>query len=147
MKRHFVADRAVWSNLVVVSTPSLAFSLRRVEAQEPGGVQALGSNLAIERIDEGIVRRLARPTEVECHILHKGPEIELLADKFRSVVDPDRLRIARMRRCALECLDDITTAVAESHVDRGREAGCPHAQGPFASAARMTTTLMRKLVT
>src|SRR5579872_500925 len=121
--RHFVADRAVWSNLIVVSTPSFAFSLCLVEAQEPGGVQALGSDLAIEGFDEGIVRWLARPTEVERHILHEGPKIEFLADKFGSVVDPDRLRIARTRRGALERLDDIATAVAESHVDRRREAG------------------------
>ena len=62
--RHFVADGAVGSYLIVVSTPSLAFSPRLVEAEEPVGIQALGPELAVQALDEGIVRRLSRATEV-----------------------------------------------------------------------------------
>jgi hypothetical protein len=60
-RRHFVADRAVRSDLVVVSTPSLAFLLRLVEAEEPARVQALGAELAVRALDECAVRRLAGP--------------------------------------------------------------------------------------
>jgi len=52
--RHPVADCTVWTNLIVVSTPSLAFSSCFVEAEEPVRVQTLGSELAIQRLDEGI---------------------------------------------------------------------------------------------
>ena len=64
-RRYSVVDRAVRSNFVVVSTPSLAFSLRFVEAQEPVGVQTFNPELAVEAFDVGIVGRFARPTEVE----------------------------------------------------------------------------------
>ena len=46
--RHLVADRAMRPDRVVVSTPSLAFSACLVEAQEPVGVQAFGSELAVQ---------------------------------------------------------------------------------------------------
>ena len=63
--RHLVADRAVRSHLVVVSTPSLAFSPRLVEAEEPVGVQALRPELAVQALTARIVRRLTRPAEVQ----------------------------------------------------------------------------------
>ena len=90
-RRYSVVDRAVRSNFVVVSTPSLAFSLRLVEAQEPVGVQTFNPELAVEAFDVGIIGRLARPTEVESDVVHEGPEIEFLADELWSVVETDRL--------------------------------------------------------
>ena len=54
------------TNLVVVSTPSLAFCARLVEAQEPVCVQAFDPELAVEGFDEGVVGWFARPEEVEC---------------------------------------------------------------------------------
>ena len=69
----------VRAHLVVVSTPSLAFSSRLVEAEEPVGVQALRTELAVQAFDEGVVGRLAGPAEVERDTAHKGPEIEGLA--------------------------------------------------------------------
>jgi hypothetical protein len=50
----FVADRAVRSFLVVVSTPSLAFSPRIVEAHEPMSIQTFRSEAAVECFDEGL---------------------------------------------------------------------------------------------
>ena len=75
LDRGFVADRAVWSLLVVVSTPSLAFSPRIVEAHEPVRVQAFGAELAVERFDEGIVGWLPWPREVERHTPMVGPQV------------------------------------------------------------------------
>ena len=63
LDRALVADRAVGSFFVVVSTPSLAFSPGVVEGQEPGDVQAFCPDLAVEGLGEGIVRWLARPTD------------------------------------------------------------------------------------
>jgi hypothetical protein len=96
---HFVADRAVRAHLIVVSTPSLAFSSCLVEAQEPVGVQALGPEFAVQALDEGVVGRFAWPAEVERDVVHEGPQIELLADEFRSVIETDGLGILfpRMR--------------------------------------------------
>ena len=62
-RRHLVADGAVWTHLVVVSTPSLAFSPCFVEAQEPVGVQAFGAELAVQIVDVGIVHWFAGPAE------------------------------------------------------------------------------------
>jgi hypothetical protein len=41
LARRFAAEGAMRTNVVIVSTPSLAFSPSFVEAQEPVGVQAL----------------------------------------------------------------------------------------------------------
>lgn len=71
--RRLVADGAMWSNLIVVSTPSLAFLHGVVEAHEPVLVQALRPELAVERFDERVVGRLARPTEVERDVARVCP--------------------------------------------------------------------------
>jgi len=55
----------MWSHLIVVSTPSLAFSNRVVEAHEPVLVQAFRSELAVEGLDERVVGRFARPAEAQ----------------------------------------------------------------------------------
>ena len=93
--RRFVADRAMGPHLVVVSTPSLAFSPRVVEAHEPVGVQALGSELAVERLDEGVVGRLAGPGEVERDAASDTPTDRAPADELGALVDADRLRDSR----------------------------------------------------
>jgi len=54
--RHFLSERGVWPQLVVLSTPSHAFSTRFVEARKPVSVQTLGTELAIQGIDIGIIR-------------------------------------------------------------------------------------------
>lgn len=61
------------SYLVVVSTPSLAFSHRVIQAHEPVGVEAFRPELAVEALDERIVGRLARPREVKRHAFHVSP--------------------------------------------------------------------------
>ena len=73
LDRALIADRAVGSFLVVVSTPSLAFLHGVVEAHEPVLVQALRPELAVEAFDERIVGRLARPAEVQGDAVLEGP--------------------------------------------------------------------------
>ena len=79
------------AHLIVVSTLSLAFSSCFVEAQELVGVQALRSEFAVQAFDEGVVGRLDWPTEAERDVVHEGPQVELLADEFRSVIDGHRI--------------------------------------------------------
>ena len=121
LHRRFIADRAVRTHLIVVSTPSLAFSTCFVEAQEPVGVQAFGSELAVERLDEGVVSRFAWPTEVECHAFHVRPQIEVLAHELGTVVDADRLGIAELCGAAFECFNDIVSTIALADTDCRRQ--------------------------
>ena len=57
--RDVVSDRAVRSDLVVVSTPILQLFVGIGKVHEPVGIQAFGSEFAVERFDEPVVRRLA----------------------------------------------------------------------------------------
>jgi hypothetical protein len=45
--------------LIAVPTPSLAFSQGVVDAHKPVSVQTFHSELAVEGLDKGVVRRLA----------------------------------------------------------------------------------------
>jgi hypothetical protein len=47
---------------------------------------------------KGVVGRLAGPAEVERDTAHESPQIELLADKFGPVVEPDRFWAAELVR-------------------------------------------------
>ena len=58
------------------------------------GIQALGPELAIEGLDEGIVGRFAGLAEVQHDALLIGPQVEVAGDELRALVDPDGLRIA-----------------------------------------------------
>src|SRR5579863_205154 len=120
-RRHVVADRAVRSDLIVVSTPSLAFSPRFVEAQEPVGIAAFGAELAVQAFDESVVGWLAGSAEVERHIVQEGPEVELPADELGTVIETNGLGIANLVHCLLKRGDDIGTAVGLAHVDRRRQ--------------------------
>jgi hypothetical protein len=73
LNRTLVADRAVGSFFVVVSTPSLAFSAGVVEGEEPGRVQAVGPDLAVEGLGECVVRRLVKPAEVQGDAMLERP--------------------------------------------------------------------------
>ena len=57
--RDVISDRTMRSVLNVVPTPSLQFFLRVRKAHEPVRVQAFGPELAVERLDEAVVRGLA----------------------------------------------------------------------------------------
>ena len=96
---------------VVVSTPSLAFSTRFVEAHEPVGVDTFGAEFAVQAFDKRVVCRLAGPTEVERHIMHESPEIEFPADELGAVVETNGLRIAQFACGLLERGDDISAAI------------------------------------
>lgn len=58
------------------------------------GVQALGPELAVERLDEGIVRRLSGPAELDHDAFLVGSEVKFARDELRAPINPDRLGIA-----------------------------------------------------
>ena len=91
-RRHLVADRAVRSNLIVVSTPSLAFSLGLVEAKEPVQVEALVAQRTIEGLDLHVVGRLAWPGEVQTSLVVIGPEIYQVARELCAIAHWEQAR-------------------------------------------------------
>lgn len=79
------------SDLIIVSTPCLHFLPGIFKAHEPVRVQTFRSELAVERFDERIVCRLARPGEVKHDALLIGPQIKVARDELGALIDPDRL--------------------------------------------------------
>lgn len=65
------------ANFVVVSTPFLHLGSGVVKVHEPVCVQALGAELAVEGLDEGVVGGLAGSAKVEDDALLIGPEIKV----------------------------------------------------------------------
>lgn len=74
--------------LVVVPPPRLDLVPRVGQRQEPVRVQALVAQAAVERLDQGIVDRLARSGEVDLDPIQVGPLIKHATGKLRSVVHP-----------------------------------------------------------
>ena len=81
------------------------------------------SEFAIQALDEGVVGRFAWPAEVERDVVHESPQVEFLADEFRSIVETDGLGIAKPTTDTLERFNDIGATEALPHVDRRREPG------------------------
>ena len=58
------------------------------------GVQALVAEAAVERLDEGVVGRLAGSREVERDAVSVGPPVKGLRNELRAIVDPNGLGCA-----------------------------------------------------
>src|ERR1700710_2397077 len=112
----------MWPDLVVVSTPILHFLPCVVKAQEPVRVQTFAPELAVERFDEAVVGRLARPREVQHGTFLVSPDIEIAGNELRSLVDPDRLGIANGFADALQSQHDILSSIAKTWIDGWRVA-------------------------
>lgn len=63
-----------------------------VDAHKPVGVQALGLELVIQVLDEGVVGGLPRSGEIERDVALIGPEVQITADELAPEVDPDGRR-------------------------------------------------------
>lgn len=111
----------MWPELVVVSTPFLHFRPCIVKTHEPVSVQALRPELAIEGLDEAVVRRLARPGEVEDDALLISPEVEVPRDELGALIYTDRLGIADAPADPLERQNDVLSPIAEARIHRRRE--------------------------
>jgi len=116
--RDVVPDRAMRSDFVVVSAPSVQLFAGVCKAHEPVGVQALRSELAVEGFEEAVVRRLSRPGGVQRDIVGLGPQIQVAGDELAASVDPDRPGISDLSAYPLERLNDILTAIGEPRISR-----------------------------
>ena len=105
--RDVVPDRAVWSDLVVVSAPMLQLFAGVGKAHEPMRVQAFCPKLAVEGFDEAVVSRLSGPGEVERDVVGIGPQIEISRDELTAVVHSDRPRIPDLAADAFERLNGL----------------------------------------
>jgi len=73
--------------VVVVVAPVAEDPLYLVRVREPMLREALSPARAVERFDEGVVRRLAGSAEVKLDVIPVGPVVESLAGELGSVVD------------------------------------------------------------
>lgn len=81
----------------------------------------LGPQAPVEGFDERTVGRLARTGGVQRDAALVRPEVEVTRDELGALVDPDRLRIARLRAGPFEHGNDVLRPVAEAWVDDGGE--------------------------
>lgn len=66
----------------------------RHSGHEPILVQALGSEFAVEGLDERVIGGFAGPAEVELDLVEVRPLIHGLGGELTTVVDLDRFRLA-----------------------------------------------------
>jgi hypothetical protein len=125
-------------DLVVVSAPSLQLFGRIRKRQELVCVQALGPEAPVEGFDEGVVRRLAGPAEVQGDAVGIGPQVQVPGDELGPLIDPDGLRIAQPAAGPVQGLDHVFRPVGEPRIDHRREAaeGVDHGQDPDLAARR-----------
>ena len=91
-QRRLIPQAAVGPLLVIVAVPSLDLLCSILQAQKPVLIQALLSEAAVKRFDEGIIRGLAGAGEVQDYAMSVSPQVNFLGDKLRAVVQPDAFR-------------------------------------------------------
>ena len=79
-------------------------------------IQTLQSESGIERLYERIVRRLARPREVQLHLIPVGPAIKVPGDKLRAVVYPDRSRNSVLLNYSFQNTNHIHASNSLAHM-------------------------------
>lgn len=84
------------------------------------GVAAFATQLAVDRFDERIVRRLARAGEVQNHSALVSLQIHVPGDELDPVVHPDHLGIADLPICLFQREDRDFTALSEPGIDHRR---------------------------
>ncbi|KQU54815.1 hypothetical protein ASG72_04175 [Bosea sp. Leaf344] len=101
------------------------------------GVKTFSPELPVERLDEGIVRWLARAGEVEGDAALIGPQVEVATDELGTLVDPDTGRETMGCADLLQHLDDVGAAEVEANVQPRREPaeGVDDGQNPQLAAS------------
>jgi hypothetical protein len=89
---------------VVIDPPRLDLAPRVFDRQELVDVQAFVAQLAVERLDKAVLRRLSRSDEVERDTASIGPLIQRSRRELRAVIDGDRPRRAVPRNGTIEGL-------------------------------------------
>ena len=112
----------MWPDLVAVSAVSLQLFLRIRKGQEPVSVQTFSAELAVKAFDEGIVGWFPGPSEFQRDTFGIGPQVQIVGDELRALVNAKSLGIADLRASLFQSLYDVLLSIAESGVDDGREA-------------------------
>lgn len=94
----------------------------RAGTHKPVGVQALGSEFPIETLDVAVVRRLARPGEVEHDAVVIGPQVEITRDNLAAIIHPNSGRVSDLPTHPFKRLDHVLALVTEADIHRRREA-------------------------
>ena len=108
--------------LIVVSAPILQLLSGIGKRHEPMRVQTLRPELAIEGLNERVIRGFTRPGQVQRHPMGIGPQIEVAADELGALVNRNRLWIADLTAHPFQRLHDIFTAVVEPRIQPGNTA-------------------------
>jgi hypothetical protein len=66
------------------------------KAHEPVGIQALGTEASTEGFYERVVGWLAWPREVQRHASGVGPQVQVMRDEPRALVDADPSSFGRV---------------------------------------------------
>ncbi len=101
-RRRYPTQTAVGPHLVEVAAPFSNGHSGLVQRLEPLLVEALVAELAVEALDEPILRRLARCDQDVAHAATRGPGHECLTGEFRSVVGSDGCGVAAESRGLVE---------------------------------------------
>ena len=76
-------QRAVWTLLILLPAPRLDDAPGFLDAAEPVLVEALGSQLPVEGLDDPVVGGFAGTAEVELHPLPMDPLVHSMAGELR----------------------------------------------------------------
>ena len=101
--------------LVVVAAPSCDFFCSILQTQKPVLVQTLLPKAAVKGVDEGIIRGLPGPGEVQDDAMGIGPQVKFLGDELRAVVQPDALWHPIMGHRQVESRDHVIAPGAKAH--------------------------------
>ena len=96
----------MWPDLVVVSAVSLQLFLRIRKGQEPVSVQTFSAELAVKAFDERVVSWFAGTREVQRDALGIGPQVQIVGDELRTLVNANGLGIADLRASLFQSLYD-----------------------------------------
>ena len=105
------------SVFVVVSAPILHLFPGVGKAHEPVSVEAVLTDLAVERLDEGAVGRLALAREVQGDTALVRPKVEVARDKFGALIDPDRPWVANTSAGFVQRSDHVFAPITEAGID------------------------------
>jgi hypothetical protein len=106
----------VWPLLVAVPPPLLHPLLGIRHRQEPVLVQAFLPEPAVERLHDGVVRRLAGPDEVQHDPVPVRPLVEHPRRELRPAVHPQARGHASLPDHALEDLDHVISGQPEAYL-------------------------------
>src|SRR2546421_535869 len=87
----------MWPDVVVVRPPGFQLELSLLERREESGREALSSQGAVERLDESVIGRLARPTEMEGDLIPVRPMVERAGRELAAIVTANPCRQAAIR--------------------------------------------------